>query len=114
MVDRRPAWMRVRAFLRKEFLQIRRDPSSILLAIVMPVALLFIFGYGVSLDPKNVPIAIVLADPGPPARDLVGRFEMSDYFEPLLVPNTADAVRLMDEGRVDAMLHIREDFTRSL
>ncbi len=51
--------MRIRGLLGKEILQIRRDPSSILLAIVMPVVLLFLFGYGVSLNPTQVPVAIV-------------------------------------------------------
>ncbi len=48
--------MRMRGILRKEMLQIRRDPSSIALAILLPIALLFIFGYGVSLDAENVPV----------------------------------------------------------
>ena len=47
--------MRMRGILRKETLQILRDPSSIALAIVMPLVLLFIFGYGVTLDAEHVP-----------------------------------------------------------
>ena len=48
--------MRLRGILKKEALQIIRDPSSIALALVMPMALLFIFGYGVTLDAENVPV----------------------------------------------------------
>ena len=57
--------MRMRGFLRKEVLQIYRDPSSIALAIILPMVLLFIFGYGVSLDAEDVPLAVVLDDPAP-------------------------------------------------
>ena len=52
--------MRVWGLLRKETLQILRDPSSIAIAFVMPVVLLFIFGYGVSLDAERVPVALVV------------------------------------------------------
>ncbi len=47
--------MRLFGVLRKETLQILRDPSSIILALVMPLALLIIFGYGVSLDAEHIP-----------------------------------------------------------
>ena len=49
--------MRLRGMVRKESLQILRDPSSIAIAFVMPVVLLLLFGYGVSLDAKHIPLA---------------------------------------------------------
>ena len=55
------ARMRLRGMIRKESLQILRDPSSIAIAFVLPVVLLFLFGYGVSLDARGIPLAIVLA-----------------------------------------------------
>ena len=65
MTPRDLLFMRLRGILRKEVLQILRDPSSIALAIVLPLVLLFIFGYGLSLDAENVPVAVVLKDNGP-------------------------------------------------
>ena len=50
------AGMRLRGLVRKEFLQILRDPSSIAIAFVLPVALLLLFGYGLSLDVDHVPV----------------------------------------------------------
>ena len=44
-----------------------RDPSSIAIGIVMPVMLILLFGYGLSLDVKNVPVAVVLEDTSPDA-----------------------------------------------
>jgi ABC-2 type transport system permease protein len=57
--------MRLRGLLRKEALQILRDPSSIAIAVAMPLILLLIFGYGVSLDAKRVPLALVVERPTP-------------------------------------------------
>ena len=48
--------MRLRGMIRKEFFQILRDPSSIAIAFLLPVVLLLVFGYGVSLDAENVPV----------------------------------------------------------
>ena len=56
--------MRLRGLVRKEFLQIVRDPSSIAIAFLMPIVLLLLFGYGVSLDSEHVPVAIVVEQPG--------------------------------------------------
>ena len=55
--------MRLRGLVRKEFLQILRDPSSIAIAFLMPVVLLLLFGYGVSLDAEHVPVALVVEQP---------------------------------------------------
>ncbi len=57
------ATMRLRGLVRKEFLQIVRDPSSIAIAFIMPVVLLLLFGYGVSLDVEHVPVAVVVEQP---------------------------------------------------
>jgi ABC-2 type transport system permease protein len=106
--------MRMRGILRKEVLQIRRDPSSIALAIVMPIALLFLFGYGVSLDAQNVPIAIVLDDKIPQARELAARFDGSTYFEASYPGSMTAAVNLMAQGRVDAIVVLQDDFAARL
>jgi len=106
--------MRMRGFIRKEYLQIKRDPSSILLAIVMPIVLLFLFGYGVSLNPTNVPIAIVTADKSVVVSDLVARFNLSPNFKPEYVNTLAEAEALLNNGKGDGFIHIREDFTSDL
>jgi ABC-2 type transport system permease protein len=103
--------MRLKGFLRKESRQIRRDPSSIALALVMPVVLLFLFGFGVSLDIKNVPVAIVLDDRGPDARELAARFALSSYFDPVSVHRLDEARQLLDRGAVDAIVHVQSDFS---
>ena len=55
------AWLRrVAGLVRKEMLQVRRDASSYLIAGVMPLLLLFIYGYGVTLDLRRIPLGVVI------------------------------------------------------
>ena len=56
---------RIRSLIHKEFIQVVRDPSSIAIAIVLPVFLILPVGYGLSLDVKSVPVAMVLENPTP-------------------------------------------------
>ena len=69
--------MRLRGLIRKEFLQILRDPSSIAIAFLLPVVLLLIFGYGVSLDAEHVPIALVVEQPSADTASFTGGFQGS-------------------------------------
>ena len=101
---------RLRGLLRKEFLQILRDPSSIAIAFVMPVVLLLLFGYGVSLDAKHVPIAFVADAPCPQSEGLLGAFRHSTYFEPEVLPDMPSAEAALRARRVDAILHLQADF----
>jgi ABC-type multidrug transport system permease subunit len=106
--------MRLRGFLHKELLQIRRDPSSIALAIVLPMVLLFLFGYGVSLDATNVPLGIVLDDNSLPARELANRFEGSRYFITQRATSLAQAQQWLDAGQVEAIVYLQSDFATTL
>ena len=65
------SWRRLRTLVQKEFWQLWRDKSNLLLAIVLPVMLILLFGYGITMDVKNVPVAVVLEDPSPNARDML-------------------------------------------
>jgi len=105
---------RLAGLLRKEALQIRRDPSSIALAVVMPMILLFLFGYGVSLDAENVPVALVLEHPTPAAREVAARLALSRHFA-AQEPRSMDGARQwLDSRRVDAILRFPQDFGAEL
>jgi ABC-2 type transport system permease protein len=99
---------RVRALVRKETRQIVRDPSSIAIGIVMPVLLILLFGYGLSLDVRNVPVAVVLEDSSPAARELAAGFQLSPYFDAQLLPSMPQAQELMLARRVDGIVRIRQ------
>ena len=90
--------MRLRGLIRKEFLQIVRDPSSIAIAFLMPIFLLLLFGYGVSLDSEHMPVALVVEQPGADTADFTAAFHQSRYFEPHAVSGHARC-RAGDDGR---------------
>ena len=76
---------RIWSLVRKEARQIVRDPSSIAIGVVLPLLLVLLFGYGMSLDVTNVPVAVVLEDPSPEATELAAGFELSPYFDARLL-----------------------------
>jgi ABC-2 type transport system permease protein len=106
--------MRLRGLIRKEFYQVLRDPSSIAIAFLMPVVLLLIFGYGVSLDAEHVPLALVVEAPSADTAGFTGRFQQSRYFAPVAMRNMREAEAALMAGRVDAIVHLRSDFARQL
>src|SRR5262245_4154138 len=105
---------RVGSLVRKETRQIIRDPSSIALGIVLPVLLILLFGYGLSLDVMNVPVAVVVEDPSPAATELAASFQLSPYFDVRLMTSMPQAQRLMLTREVDGVVRIRPDFGRQL
>ena len=105
---------RIWALIRKETYQVLRDPSSIAIGMVMPAVLVLLFGYGLSLDVSNVPVAVVLEDPSPDANELAAGFELSAYFKPLFTTSMPLAEQLMRARRVDGIIRIRSDFSRRL
>lgn len=106
--------MRMRGILRKEVLQILRDPSSIALAIVMPIVLLFIFGYGVTLDAEHVPIAIISDDTGQLASDLIERFSLSPHFSTSHLKSMTEATELLNDREIDGIVRLQDNFTSRL
>lgn len=107
-------FMRMRGILRKESLQILRDPSSIALAVVMPILLLFIFGYGVSLDAEHVPVAVVCKQNSSASSDLIERFDLSSNFNVVRVKTMVEAEALLRTRQVDGIVHIRDDFAATI
>ena len=107
-------WKRVLSLTRKEIRQLLRDKSNLAIGIGLPIALILIFGYGLSLDVTNAPVAVVLEDPSPMAADVVAGLELSAYISPVVVSSMHDAERLMLARRVDAIVRVPNDFSRRL
>ncbi len=106
--------MRLRGLIRKESLQIIRDPSSIGIAFFLPVLLLLLFGYGVSLDARDVKIALVVEHPDSGTAALVSGFQQSDYFSPISMFSIQEAEQAMLERRVDGIVWLRADFSKEV
>ncbi|WP_178116118.1 ABC transporter permease [Pseudomonas sp. LD120] len=105
---------RLVALTRKEFRQLMRDKSNLAIGIVLPIVLILIFGYGLSLDIRNTPLAVVMEDSSPSARGVVAKLESSDYFSVIRVTSMAEAQVLMDRRRVDGIVRVPADFSRRL
>ncbi|HUY90680.1 MAG TPA: ATP-binding cassette domain-containing protein [Pirellulales bacterium] len=108
------AAMRLRGLVRKEFLQIVRDPSSLAIAFVLPIMLLLVFGYGVSLDAEHVPIALVIDRFDADTASLAGAFAGSRYFRAVRAHGMHAAEQALLQGEVDGIVHVREDFAERL
>ena len=105
---------RVLALIRKESRQIMRDGSSLLIGLLLPAVLIFIFGYGLSLDLKEVPVALVNEDQSPAARDVLSVFRGTPYFAAREVCSMQEARELMRQREVDAIIRVRHDFSAEL
>lgn len=101
---------RLRALMIKEFAQIVRDPSTFLIALVLPLILLFMFGYAVSLDTSSTRIALVVEDSSAPALRLAQSFAASPYFEVTPARAVETARDAMVAGEARAIVVIPQDF----
>jgi ABC-2 type transport system permease protein len=108
------ARMRLAGMIRKESLQILRDPSSIAIAFVMPMVLLLLFGYGVSLDARHIPLALVVEQPDANSASLVGAFQRSEYFDPHQFASIQAAQKAFDRREVSAIVWLRANFSERL
>ncbi|MCG2634843.1 MAG: ABC transporter permease [Gammaproteobacteria bacterium] len=73
-------WGRVAVVVGKEARELWRDRITVAVCLLMPLVMLFLFGYAINLDVEAVPLAVVDQDRTPQSRALIGRFVQSDYF----------------------------------
>ena len=105
---------RILALVLKETRQTVRDPSSILIALVLPLILLFLYGYGVSLDATDIRLGIALEDSSPEARELMTGFTASAYFDVVTSRDHRALVPELTAGNLKSIVVIPQDFARSL
>jgi ABC-2 type transport system permease protein len=98
---------RLLAVIRKEFLQIRRDPRTLILVIVIPIMQMILLGYAATNDVRNVPLAVLDRDRSPEARALLAAYRAADYFRLAYeVDSEAELRALIDRGEARAGLII--------
>jgi len=107
-------WSRLISLTRKEFRQLLRDRSNLAIGILLPMVLILIFGYGMSLDVKNAPVAVVMEDASPTAHEAIAGLQLSPTIAPVLLGSMHDAEELMRERKVDGIVRIPSDFSRAL
>ena len=109
------SFTRFRAVAKKEIVQVLRDSRSLIIVLVMPVVLVLLFGYGVNLDLKHLPIYVYDRDGSQQSQDLLKRFQASDYFDIVrVVNNYPDLARAIDDGHAKMGIVIPWDFSQRL
>lgn len=103
---------RLKALVLKEWREILRDPLAISMAISGPALLMVLFGYGVSLDTERVPVAIVIENSTPEARDLAGAFRNARYFRSVFFRDRQAAEHALGNGAVSGVIVLAGDFAR--
>ena len=113
--DRFFSFRRFCAIIGKEFLQMRRDRVTLAMIIGIPILQMVVFGYAINSDPRHLPTAILAADQGMFSRTITAAMQNSRYFQVVAIVETeAEAELLIDEGRVQFVLSIPEQFDRRL
>jgi ABC-2 type transport system permease protein len=102
------------ALCKKEFHQIIRDPSSILIAFVLPLIMLFLYGYGLNLDSAEIHIGLVMNDKSPAARHLAQTLSKSPYITALPQENETVGRNALIAGNIRGFVTIMPNFTQQL
>jgi ABC-2 type transport system permease protein len=103
------------AVAKKEIVQVLRDSRSLGIVLIMPVILVLLFGYGVNLDLKHLPIYVYDRDGSQPSQDLLKRFQASDYFTIAKVATSyPELTRALDDGHAKMAVVIPWDFSQRL
>lgn len=103
----------IKAFVKKEIKQILRDNSSILIAFILPLILLFLFGFGVNFDTNIVKIGIVNLDNSKITRDIEERLFLTRYLNPYQYKTVNLAVNALKKGDIRGFIVIPNDFTKN-
>jgi len=106
---------RLLAIARKEVVQILRDARSLIIVVLMPAILVLLFGYGVNLDLKGLPVYVIDQDGSQQSQDLLKHFQNSDYFHIVRVVNGyPELTRALDDGHAKMGIVIPWDFSQRL
>jgi ABC-2 type transport system permease protein len=103
---------RILAMMRKEIIQIRRDPRSLLIILAMPLIQLLMYGYAVNLDAKHVPLCLYDRDGSAASRDLLTHFQSTDYFNVVRYPDSyPDVIGAIDRDECTIAIVVPAQFS---
>ena len=102
---------RIFSIVRKEFIQISRDPRTLVITFIMPVMMLFVLGYASVTEVRNIPLAVLDRSKSPASRALLDAFRATDYFKLVYDVNSEqELARLIDGGKAKTGLIIPPDY----
>jgi ABC-2 type transport system permease protein len=106
---------RFSAIFRKEFRHIFRDPRSLMIAILMPILMIFIYGHAIKFDIKNITLGINDQDRSKNSRELIAKFEKSGYFIISAYPENQNEIeKLFQQRKIKAAITIPYDYSKSI
>jgi len=106
---------RTRAVAKKEFLHILRDPRSLTMALAVPLLMLLLFGYGLTLDVDRIPTLVYDSDKTPESRGLIARFQGSRFFQILDSVNEYRTIeKRIDQDQCLLAVVVRQGYAREL
>lgn len=105
---------RLYALLRKEWIQVRRDPMTLRLIIALPIMQLFLFGYAINTNPHNLPTGLLVSEPTKYERTIVTALQNTGYYDIKLYSSEADAERALVTGEALFVINIPPNFDRSV
>lgn len=107
--------LRVKAIVRKEFYHLIRDYRSLYLAFAIPLLLIILFGYALSLDVDHIRTVVVDYDKTNLSRDFIGKLDASPYFDIVAAPDSSGQIAdYLDHGDVSVAIVIPPDFTKHI
>lgn len=106
---------RMLSLIRKEFIQIVRDPRTLAMTFIQPIVMLFLLGYAATNDVRNIPLAVFDQDHTPASRNLITAYKVADYFTLAYVVSSEEEIRtLIDNNSARAGIIIPPGYGRSL
>ena len=97
---------RFAALLRKEWLQVVRDPITLRFIIALPMMQLFLFGYAINTDPKNLPAGLLSVEHSKYERTILAALRNTGYFNISILSSEAEAERLLAQGKLLFVINI--------
>lgn len=106
---------RLFAIIKKEFIHIKRDKASLIMAVMMPIMFIFLFGYAINTDVENIKTVVLDMDKSSKSRELIEKFRVSNYFEPnIYVKSQGEVEYYLDSGKAKAGIIIPSGFEKNM
>ncbi|MGD0723432.1 MAG: ABC transporter permease [Roseiarcus sp.] len=108
------SWRRLFALLRKESIQVRRDAMTLRIIIAIPILQLFLFGYAINSDPKNLPTGLLTSEHSKYERTIVAALRNSGYYDVIPLASEAEAEAGLAGGRLLFVIDVPPGFDRAV
>jgi ABC-2 type transport system permease protein len=105
---------RLRSLLRKEWIQVRRDPMTLRLIIALPIMQLLLFGYAINANPKHLPTGLLVAEHSKYERTIVAALQNTGYYDIRSLPSEAAAEQALADGELLFVINIPPQFDRAV